>query len=101
MKKLGIVLGVASVATITGCKDPDYVNRRTPAPQDEVKSVETVPAQESEPETVAEPVQEEPAPEVTVEEKTCTCAPGTKHETPCECGAADCKCVVEEKPAEP
>ena len=101
MKKLGIVLGVAAVATITGCKDPDYVSRRLPAPQDEVKSVETAPVQEVEPETVAEPVQEEPAPEVTVEEKVCECAPGTKHETPCECGAADCKCVVEEKRDEP
>ena len=101
MKKLGIVLGVAAVATVTGCKDPDYVNRRLPAPQEEVKSVETAPVQEEAPETVVEPVQEEEPAEVTVEEKACTCAPGTKHETPCECGAADCQCVVEVKPAEP
>ena len=101
MKKLGIVLGVAAVATITGCKDPDYVNRRVPAPQEEVKSVETAPAPEEVPETVAPVEEEQPAPEVVVEEKTCTCAPGTKHETPCECGGSDCKCVVEEKPAEP
>ena len=101
MKKLGIVLGVAAVATVTGCKDPDYVNRRLPAPQEEVKSVETAPVQEAEPEATVEPVAEEQPAEVTVEEKTCTCAPGTKHEVPCECGASDCQCVVEVKPAEP
>ena len=106
MKKLGIVLGVAAVATITGCKDPDYVSRRAPAPQDEVKSVETAPAPEAEPapETVTEveTTAEEPAPEVTVvDEKHCTCAPGTKHAKPCECGGVDCLCQVEEKPAEP
>ena len=101
MKKLGIVLGVAAVATVTGCKDPDYVNRHLPAPQEEVKSVETAPVQETEPEAAVEPVAEEQPAEVTVEEKTCTCAPGTKHEVPCECGASDCKCVVEVKPAEP
>lgn len=101
MKKLGIVLGVAAVATVTGCKDPDYVNRHLPAPQEEVKSVETAPAQEAEPEAAVEPVAEEQPAEVTVEEKTCTCAPGTKHEVPCECGASNCQCVVEVKPAEP
>jgi len=107
MKKLGIVLGVAAVATITGCKDPDYVSRRAPAPQDEVKSVETTPAPEAEPapETVTEvetTTTEEPAPVVTVvDEKHCTCAPGTKHATPCQCGGVDCLCLVEEKPAEP
>ena len=104
MKKLGIVLGVAAVATITGCKDPDYVSKRAPAPQDEVKSVETTPAPEAEPapETVVETTAEEPVQEVTVvDEKHCTCAPGTKHAKPCECGGVDCLCVVEEKPAEP
>ena len=103
MKKLGIVLGVAAVATITGCKDPDYVNRRLPAPQEEVKSVETAPVAEEVPAETVAPVEEElPVSEVVVEEvKTCTCAPGTKHETPCACGASDCTCVVEEKPVEP
>ena len=104
MKKLGIVLGVAAVATITGCKDPDYVSRRAPAPQDEVKSVETTPAPEAEPapETVVETTTEETASEVAVvDEKHCTCAPGTKHSKPCECGGVDCLCQVEEKPAEP
>ena len=104
MKKLGIVLGVAAVATITGCKDPDYVSKRAPAPQEEVKSVVTEPAPEAEPApaTVVETAEVEPAPEVpVVEEKHCTCAPGTKHEKPCECGGVDCLCLVEEKPAEP
>ena len=90
MKKLGIVvLGVAAVATITGCKDPDY-KRGAGEPQNEVKTVTTA----TEVKTV------EPAP-VVVEEKTCTCAPGTKHAKPCACGAANCLCVVEVKPLPP
>lgn len=103
MKKLGVVLGVAAVAAITGCKDPDYVNRRLPQPQDEVKSIETAPAPSGEePEVVAVDTVEEPAPVAVVEEVPgCTCAPGTRHETPCECGAPDCQCVVETKPVEP
>jgi LysM repeat protein len=102
MKKLGIVLGVAAVATITGCKDPDYVSRRAVAPQDEVKSVETTPAPAQEEPVVAEPAQEDETPHVvTIEERHCTCAPGAKHEKPCECGAPDCQCVVEVKPVEP
>ncbi len=88
MKKLGIVLGVAAVATITGCKDPDY-KRGAGEPQNEVKTVTT-----TEVKTV------EPAP-VVVEEKVCTCAPGTKHAKPCACGAANCLCVVEVKPLPP
>ena len=86
MKKLVIVFGAAAVATFTGCKDPDYVGRRTAEPQNEVKTVTTTEAK-----TV------EPAP-VVVEEKTCTCAPGTKHAKPCACGAENCLCVVEVKP---
>ena len=89
MKKLGIVvLGVAAVATITGCKDPDY-KRGAGEPQTEVKTVTT-----TEVKTV------EPAP-IAVEEKVCTCAPGTKHAKPCACGAANCMCVVEVKPLPP
>ena len=89
MKKLGIVvLGVAAVATITGCKDPDY-KRGAGEPQTEVKTVTT-----TEVKTV------EPAP-IAVEEKVCTCAPGTKHAKPCACGAANCLCVVEVKPLPP
>ena len=78
MNKFGVVLGIAAVATLAGCKDPDY---RHVKPQDEVKNVDT---------TTSVAI-ETTAPK-------CTCAPGTKHERPCVCGAPDCKCVVETKP---
>ncbi len=91
MKKLGIVLGVAAVATITGCKDPDYVGRGSHEPQNEVKSVQT-----NESESPANAEAQKPTEKV--EEVSCTCPAGTKHTEPCGCGAADCQCVVE-KPA--
>ena len=80
MNKFGVVLGIAAVATLAGCKDPDF-KRSSTATQNEVKDVETTSAVAIEP-TAAK----------------CTCAPGTKHTTPCTCGAPDCKCVVETKP---
>ena len=88
MKKLGIVLGVAAVATITGCKDPDY-KRGAGEPQNEVTTVTTTEGKATKPT------------QIVTEEKTCTCAPGTKHAKPCACGAADCLCVVEVKPLPP
>ena len=99
MKKLGIVLGVAAVATITGCKDPDYVGRGSREPQNEVKSVPT-----SEATTPAKVDAQKPTEKV--EEAVCKCPVGTKHAEPCGCGAADCQCVVEKPlppppPAEP
>ena len=83
MNKFGVVLGIAAVATLAGCKDPDYKRGGAPASQSEVKNVETA---------APAPVAIEPtAPK-------CKCAPGTKHAAPCACGAADCKCIVETKP---
>lgn len=74
MNKLVTVLGVAAVATLAGCKDPSY-KPMTPSPSKyEVKPI---------------------APEA------CTCPPGTIHEVPCGCGAADCKCIVVTKPVAP
>ena len=93
MNKLAVVLGVAAVATLAGCKDPEYARKRS-AVQDEVKSVETEPVVEKQAETVKaeKPVE---VVEVKVEPvQKCTCAPGTKHEKPCECAASDCKCIV-------
>ena len=84
MNKFGVVLGIAAVATLAGCKDPDF-KRSSAASQDEVKSVDTTPAPVKE-------VEVEPAP------AKCTCPPGTKHAAPCTCGAPDCKCIVEVKP---
>ena len=76
MNKFGVVLGIAAVATFAGCKDPDYKHAK---PQDEVKNVDTAVAIEP---TAAK----------------CSCAPGTRHSSPCTCGAPDCKCIVETKP---
>ena len=83
MNKLGIVLGIAAVAVIAGCKDPNY-QRKTP--KGEVKDIGTQVEQQPEPDTP-----------VVTEEKHCTCPPGTKHTEPCQCGAPDCQCVVEQK----
>ena len=86
MNKFGVVIGIAAVATLAGCKDPDFKRSGTPA-QNEVKNVDTT--------AVAQPpatVEVEPV------VKKCTCPPGTKHAAPCTCGAPDCKCIVETKP---
>ena len=82
MNKLGIVLGIAAVAVIAGCKDPNY--RKTP--KGEASNIGTQVEQTPEPDTP-----------VVVDEKHCTCHPGTKHTEPCLCGAPDCHCIVEQK----
>ena len=87
MNKFGIVFGVAAVATLAGCKDPDYKHGDAVASQSEVKTVEAAPVAESAPTVAVEPAV-----------KHCTCAPGTKHAEPCKCGAPDCACVVEVRP---
>ena len=108
MKKLGIVLGAAAIATLAGCKDPAYKSKWNKTGQDEVKNVPvaTTPA----PEKVSVPEQNvlpPPPPPVVVEtvENVCKCPAGTKHTEPCGCGAADCRCEVVApapvKPAEP
>ena len=90
MNKFGVVLGIAAVATLAGCKDPDF-KRSKGMTQNEVKNVETAPVAQPAP-VEAKPIAIEPV------AKTCTCPPGTKHAKPCTCGAPDCKCVVETKP---
>ena len=87
MNKLGIVLGIAAVAVIAGCKDPNY-QRKTP--KGEVKDIGTQ-------------VEQTPGPDtpVVTEEKHCTCPPGTKHTEPCQCGAPDCQCIVVKKEVKP
>ena len=78
MNKFGMVLGVAAVATLAGCKDPDYKYGNDTAAQNEVKSAE------------AQPIAIEPVPAA-----KCTCPPGTRHTEPCVCGGANCQCIVE------
>ena len=103
MNKLAVVLGVAAVATLAGCKDPEYA-RNKPDVQNEVKSIETESgAVESADEAAAttDVAASSGAEEITVEEVAdggsaakCTCAPGAQHDKPCTCGAPDCKCDV-------
>ena len=59
--RFGMVLGVAAVATLAGCKDPDYVGRNGRAPQEEVKNIETAPAPAAATPAPAE-IKVEPAP---------------------------------------
>ena len=89
MNKLGIVLGIAAVTVIAGCKDPNYQRK---ASKDEVKDIGTQVEQQPEPaETHV----------VVIDEKHCTCPPGTKHTEPCQCGAPDCQCIVVKKEVKP
>lgn len=85
MNKYGIVFGAAAVAVIAGCKDPDYKYTNAPESQNAVKQVST--------DGNAKPITIEP-----VVAKSCTCAPGTVHDKPCACGAADCACAVASRP---
>ena len=90
MKKLGMVLGAAAVAVVAGCKDPDFKRAHTPS-QNEVKNAEPVET------TPPPPPPQEVRP---VEAPRCACPPGTRHTSPCSCGAADCQCVVTPKPVQ-
>ncbi len=83
MKKLAMALGAAAVAVVSGCKDPDYRRAGASASQNQVKRADTTVAQ--------------PAPASIEVKSQCTCAPGTRHTSPCACGAADCRCIVEKK----
>ena len=98
MKKIGIVLGAAAIATLAGCKDPSYNSKWNKKPQE----VKNVPVEEGQTavkpvETAAKPadkVNETPVVIETIEPKGCTCPAGAKHTEPCACGAADCRCEV-------
>lgn len=87
MKKFGMVFGVAAVAVVAGCKDPNY-NRAGAGSQNAPR--DAAPVEATEPAAPAQPVE--------AIEPSCSCPPGTRHETPCACGAADCACVVTPKP---
>lgn len=79
MNKVVAVLGVAAVATLAGCKDPNY--KTMSSSPDEVKTIPSAPAQEAKP--------------------SCTCPRGTVHASPCACGADDCACQVAVPPPAP
>ena len=100
MNKLAVVLSVAVVATLSGCKDPDF-KRPGASNQSDVHMADTQPAPPPADTGVNKPeVKDSPAPTTTViATKGCLCAPGTIHAEPCKCGAADCACTVATKPA--
>ena len=100
MNKLAVVLSVAVVATLSGCKDPDF-KRPGASNQSDVHMADTQPAPPPADTGVNMPeVKDSPAPTTTVvATKGCLCAPGTIHAEPCKCGAADCACTVATKPA--
>lgn len=90
--KFGLVAGAAVACVVmSGCKSPKAQEAARPSrPSRVVVTPAPVPAAKPAPAPVAvKPVQP----------KQCKCAPGTVHDAPCTCGAADCKCKV--KPAEP
>jgi len=84
MNKCAFVLGAVAIATLAGCKDPDYKYGNEQGAQNQVKPVEATPA----------PAAQQPIAIETVSAAKCTCPPGTKHTSPCMCGAPDCRCVV-------
>lgn len=101
MKKLGIILGAAAVAIVSGCKDPNYIPPKQRG-QAVVKPSKPVTPKEDyvSPSEVKPVAPENHVVEIVVEPAGCQCLPGAKHAEPCKCGASDCKCVVE-PPAKP
>jgi len=85
MNKFGMVFGLAAVATLAGCKDPDYNHAPGAGAQNAAVDVTTTTATS----TTVTPT--------TVTPTKCTCAAGTRHASPCLCGDPNCKCVVETK----
>ena len=99
MNKLAVVLSVAVVATLSGCKDPDF-KRPGASNQSDVHMADTQPAPPPADTGVNKPeVKDSPAPTPVIAKKGCLCAPGTTHAEPCKCGAADCECIVKTKDA--
>ena len=88
MNRMATVIGVAAIATLAGCKDPDYKHASTSSGE-----VKIVPSSET---------RQTPPPAPVVERPSCKCPVGMKHEVPCACGAPDCRCeVVKARPMPP
>ena len=68
MNKFGVVLGIAAVATLAGCKDPDYKYDNGVASQNEVKNADTTVVVEPAPAPKDRSVVE-PQPVITVKEE--------------------------------
>ena len=91
MNKFGMVIGVAAVAAIAGCKDPDY--NRGGDSQNKPTTVVEQPTPAATTTTTPGVIEVKDAPVA-----KCRCAPGTRHTKPCTCGAPDYTCTVEEAP---
>lgn len=91
--KFSLMVGAAIVcAAMTGCKAPKAnvsdgsSVRPTPPPAKQAVVKNDVSTKNESKVDVAPVVKFEPA--------RCKCAPGTTHDAPCKCGAADCGCKV-------
>ena len=95
MNKLGVVLGAAAIAAIAGCKDPDYVGRRSSRIQNEPKTIEAEPVPAA---PVAEkelaPKANEPAPIVVAEVKGPAEVPAANAKGAAEVPAGEAKGVA-------
>ena len=97
--KFGLIAGAAiACAVMTGCKAPKAQAPGGTAVEPTRPVGRTVETVDEKPEQ--QPAK--PAPQVKVQEENhCKCAPGAVHDTPCTCGAPDCKCKVREPAPEP
>lgn len=92
MNKFAVLASVAVAATLVGCKDPDYAGKPYAMNRSEVKDAGEIAPTET---TCAPTTVETTAPVAEPSVISCSCVPGTKHTSPCQCGASDCKCKVE------
>ena len=98
--KFGLVMGAAvACAVMTGCKAPKAQTSGGTTTMEPTRPVRA---------TTVTTVDEKPVARSSGKAHVdrpalagCTCAPGTVHDSPCTCGAADCKCKVKAKVQEP
>jgi len=93
MNKYALIAALAAAATMTGCLDPNYVKpgdrNNKGANVTDVKTDDSA-TKDDDGTTLDTPSDDE----IAIDEAKCKCPAGTKHTTPCECGASDCKCEV-------
>ena len=92
--KFGLMAGAAiACAVMAGCKAPKAQppSGTTMEPTRPVRHTEIVTVDEKPTQKAEKPAPFAKAPKTP---SRCTCAPGTKHDKPCTCGAPNCKCKV-------
>ena len=97
--KFGLMAGAAiACAVMAGCKAPkaQIPSSTTMEPTRPVRHTEIVTVDEKPATERPASVTEKPAPFTKTPKAPprCSCAPGTKHDKPCACGAPNCKCKV-------